>query len=160
MKSIFIALFVVCSCFANAQVVPDFNKKSIQMNEKPVTNREYGSFLQFIKSDKSFSNEYVKSMFPDGWSLKKVNSENQNRAVEGVSWKQAMEYCKWKSEVVTYLRTHNKMASFSQMKTDNQLAKTVVICRLPTEAEYVKLSTKTVSGGAGFRCIYDIRKNA
>lgn len=160
MKLIFIALFVVCSCFANAQIVPGFNTKSIQMDEKPVTNKEYGAFLQFIKSDKGFSNEYVRLMFPDGWSLNKVNQENQNQAVKGVSWKQAMEYCKWKSEVVTYLQTHKKTTAFSQMKADNQLANTVIVCRLPTEAEYVKLGPKTVSGGVGFRCIYDIRKNA
>lgn len=160
MKSILIIAAVVGCSFANAQILPtSLTKQEVNINQRLVSNKEWAEFLTFISKDPSFSKEYIQSVTPLGWSSKSM-IKNGDSAVTGVSWLQANEYCKWKSEVNTYLYSHSSCVTYSKMLEENRLSKTRVTYRLPTgaESDSVAGTSKNSENGIGFRCVYMIEK--
>lgn len=160
MKSLlFIAAFVSCS-LANAQVLPaSLTKQKVHINQQLISNCDWAEFLSFLAKDPSFSKDYIRSVTPTGWHSK-LMVKNGDLAVTGVSWSQANEYCKWKSEINTYLYTHSSGTTYSKMLAENRLSETRIICRLPTEAELSVTEgiSTTPKKGVGFRCVYTIQR--
>jgi formylglycine-generating enzyme required for sulfatase activity len=67
-----------------------------------VSVKEYNSFLESIKQDST--NTYYLSQIPDSsilppslYPIYFSEIKNENEPIIGVSWAQAMEYCKWKT---------------------------------------------------------------
>lgn len=160
MKSILIVAAVVGCSFANAQILPiNLTKQEVHINQRLVSNGDWAEFLAFIAKDPSFSKEYIQSVTASGWSSKSM-VKNGDSAVTGVSWLQANEYCKWKSEVNTYLYSHSSCTTYSKMVEENQLSKTRITYRLPTGAESSSVTGafQRPENGIGFRCVYMIKR--
>ena len=164
MKSLILTCGFLCSSFLlNAQVIPDLNTKTVHFDQQNVSNQEWNTFMIFIKNDGGFSKKYIASMTPDNWLSGKLGAKSKDLAVTGVSWMQAQEYCKWRSELATYLNTHIEATNCQQMRTDNKLAKTIITYRLPTEVEFSKMmasKSRNSKDNAGFRCVYSVRNMA
>ena len=136
-------------------------KAQISIDQHPVSNKNWATFLHFVKHDPAFSTKYAQSMLPDQWSRTQTSVKNQDEPVIGVSWQQALAYCEWRSVVATYLHTHATAATYQAMKLANTSAKTLITCRLPTEQEFNKLAsrfTDKANSGIGFRCVYAVKK--
>lgn len=160
MRTLLIALSVFLSSLASAQIVPNLHISAVQVDKRQVSNQDWNTFLDFMKKDDSFSPADVANMTPKGWSLVNLNVKNRDLHVTGVSWNQATAYCKWRSELLTYLNTHTRAASYEQMSADNKLAKTFITYRLPTGEEYVRLVSAKVEkskGDIGFRGVYSVK---
>ena len=165
MKSLILAIGFLCtSPLLNAQVIPDLNGKTVHFDQQNVSNQDWNAFMKFIKNDGGFSKKYIASVTPDKWSSVSVDEKvQQHLAVTGVSWVQAQEYCKWRSELATYLNTHTEVTNYQQMMSDNKLAKTIFTYRLPTGVEFRKMvasKSKNSDDTGGFRCVYSVRNMA
>lgn len=154
MKSIILALSLFCCLIANAQIVVD---------QHPVSNKNWSTFLTSIKNDPTLFKKYRQSMVPDQWGTEQTSLKQQNAPVVGVSWQQALAYCEWRSVVATYLHSHPKLDTYQTMQSANTAAKTLIVYRLPSEKEWEKLAsrfTNSPNSGIGFRCVHSIRKTA
>jgi|GEM_PF-4254180 len=164
MKSLILAIGFLCtSPLLNAQVIPNLNAKTAHFDQQNVSNRDWNNFMKFMQNDGGFSKKFIASMTPDKWSSVSVDEKAQDLAVTGVSWVQAQEYCKWRSELTTYLNTHVKVGRYQQMLVDNKLAKTIITYRLPTRVEFKKMvdgQSKSSKDAGGFRCVYSVRNMA
>jgi formylglycine-generating enzyme required for sulfatase activity len=160
MRTLLIALSVFLSSLANAQIVPNLHVSTVQVDKRQVSNQDWNTFLEFMKKDDSFSPADVVNMTPEDWSQVKLSTKNKDQDVKGVSWKQATAYCEWRSELLTYLNTHTRAASYERMVADNKLAKTRITYRLPTGEEYVRLvsaKAEKSKGDVGFRGVYFVK---
>jgi BlaR1 peptidase M56/Sulfatase-modifying factor enzyme 1 len=105
-----------------------------------VTQKDWQTFLEYINNDNYFSAKFRKDMIPDYWNEIKVKSEK--RPVTFVSWNQAVEYCKWQSQMFSFDFQNNKKPNYQQIISSNTKVKLAYNCRLPTEIEWNKLGKK------------------
>lgn len=165
MRLVMLMLCVLGGFVVNAQVFVSKSAPIVRLDQREVSNKDWSAFIQFMKNDPGFSKQYIQSMLPDQWTTTSITPKNEDSKVVGVSWYQAMAYCKWRSVIATYLDGHTKTGTYQQMQADNKLAKTVVTYRLPTEKEWNILAANSTTStgkstpGIGFRCVYVIQKN-
>ncbi|MCY7351891.1 MAG: formylglycine-generating enzyme family protein [Cytophagaceae bacterium] len=134
--------------------------ESIYADHREVSKSDWLEFVSFVSKDESFPVNYFKKMLPYGWSQARLPKQGtQNQPVTGISWEQANAYCRWRSVVATFLLKHNKLSTFMDMTLTNQVSKSKIQYRLPTDKEWVALAKKTKASEAlptsktGFRCV-------
>jgi formylglycine-generating enzyme required for sulfatase activity len=157
MRTLLLVLSTLFSPLLNAQTYQNTLSTHVSIDQRPVSNQEWSTFMEFMKNDPAFSDKDVVTMTPQGWSPEKLSKTNSNLAVTGVSWQQANRYCEWRSELLTYLHTHTQTTNYVKMRDDNRLAKTYITYRLPTGTEYTQLmqqnKTANKESHNGFRAV-------
>lgn len=86
-------------CFDNFILVED-GEKSFIISKYKTTNKEYLCFLQWtFRMYRQYCPEIYKEMLPDTISNPDIfNPEKSNLPVTGISRKQAMAFCQWRSD--------------------------------------------------------------
>jgi formylglycine-generating enzyme required for sulfatase activity len=91
-------------------------------------------------------------MIPDYWDIIAIKSATV--PVKFVSWNQAVEYCKWQSQMFSNVIPESQNPNYREIITSNSKTKLTFKVRLPTEKEwdnFVKKNPKLV----GFRCLLE-----
>jgi hypothetical protein len=134
---------------------------NVFMDETEVANIHWLEFLNYIKKDSS--ERFYRSMLPDSvWTIPIVSGDSiitleymyapQFRfyPVVGISYRQAVNYCKWRSDMVNHF--NGKNSKYTDLKKHYDF---FIEFRLPNEEEwdfvasFKKLKSKETKSGTG-----------
>lgn len=109
-------------------------KDGIYMS-KPITQKEWKSFLDNINKNPYYSSEYKMKMIPDNW--REIRIKSDKLPVTLVSFEQANEYCNWKSKLLNdkAKKNHHKTYYITMITSEIKDEKLMKF-RLPTEEEW------------------------
>jgi Sulfatase-modifying factor enzyme 1 len=122
-----------------------------------ITQKDWQVFLNFINNDNYFSKAFRHKMLPDNWNKIKVKSDQI--PVQFVSYEQAIEYCKWQSQMFSNSIPEEQNPNYQTILSSNAKGKLFFNCRLPTEKEWeIAVNKKMISSNTseiGFRCVLE-----
>ncbi len=130
-----------------------FEGNKLQRNifiSKVVTQKDWQSYLDFINKDNYFSKEFRSKMIPDNWARVIVKSDKS--PVEFVSFEQANEYCKWKTEFFNG-QFKDKRYNYQQMVLFNSKNGKKYKFRLPNEKEWQTAVSKKINRSTKFSSV-------
>lgn len=130
-------------------------KNEVYIENEPTKNADYKAFLDFINQDVYFSKKFTQSMIPDNWN----NVKSMNNPVIYVSYDQANEFCKWKTETFTYQFMHRQMADYATILKENSKQEKKYKFRLPTSEEWAIVVEKGLNkrgNSIGFCYVLDL----
>ncbi|MCW3807622.1 SUMF1/EgtB/PvdO family nonheme iron enzyme [Plebeiibacterium marinum] len=163
----------------------------VYIDKYETTISDYKEFLNFISSDAFFSQDYIQNAQLDS-SLNIIYSgphrkEELITPIVGITTLQANEYCKWRSEMVTFAVNYPDFVpqcrgkkcdippTYTEILEKNKEAKTVIVYRIPTQEELeitknrikkrnksLKLLTQgpiNIIENVGLRCVAEIELN-
>lgn len=144
--------------FKSYKIVFDGKKiENGKLMSKVITQKDWQVFLDFINSDNYFSNSFRKKMLPDNWNRVKVKSDQI--PVQFVSYEQAIEFCKWQSQMFSNSIPESQSPDYQAILVSNAKTRLAFMCRLPTEREWeIAVKKKIIEENqnkVGFRCILE-----
>ena len=130
----------------------------IYIDKYEITVIDWKEFVQQMKADSNISLEYIAKIMPDTLVNKfylGLHSKNEQLTpIKGITKFQALEFCKWRSEVVTFIWNTPELApdcsrkgctrplSYTEVLEINDSATTIVTYRLPTNSELDKSTNR------------------